>query len=284
MVQPRPTRRAALAPPRALRPACGRPTAVSISSTNINIMRRAAPRNVMNIADELQEAYVLDMPKFNDVTFGGVALGAALTPQKRGLPPPRTGRGRRLPSWTAALGRPKILLWIPFSTYMQILDTRWAILRKLAGKRTTYLAVGVPQRARARAMVRLVMVRLGMAANGRSSDASPRAAASRSSQRSAATGRSSCSACEASLDVRPYAAARLHFIITNDSHASTTDHATASDTIGITASAWVKILPKVGWSCPAERRKAGLETRGRQRAKLAPAAATSGRVPNSWRG
>ncbi len=66
-------------------------------------------------ADELEEAYVLTVPKIYDMTFGGVALGAALTLQKRGLPPPRTGRGRRLPLWTAASSRPNLPMVLPFS-------------------------------------------------------------------------------------------------------------------------------------------------------------------------
>ncbi len=81
----------------------------------------------MNFADKLEEAYVPNVMKLFDRSLGGVAPGVALTPQKRGLPPPRTGRGRRLPLWTAALGRPTLLLVLPISPCKKIIDALWTV-------------------------------------------------------------------------------------------------------------------------------------------------------------
>jgi hypothetical protein len=245
---------------------------------------RDAPRDATNFADELQEAYVLDTLKFNDRPLGGVALGAALTPQKRGLPPPRTGRGRRLPSWTAAPSRPKLLLGLPFSLCRQILDTWRAILETQISIGMRNLAVGGAQRARARAMVRIVMVRLGMEAQSRGRDTFSRAAASMPSRRSAATGRSSSSACVANLVMPRHGATRSYITITTAMYTLTTDRATAIDFVVFPTRAWVRIPPTVGLSCLAERVKAELETRDWRRVKLAPATAVSSLAPNSWDG
>ncbi len=86
-----------------------------------------------------------------------------------------------MPSWTAALGRPLFLLALLISICRKFIDALWTVLRNWTRVRKRNLAIGGAQRARARAMVRLGMVRLGMAA---------RAATSARGRRPAAAGRS----------------------------------------------------------------------------------------------
>jgi hypothetical protein len=74
----------------------------SVRSILIAISMRDSPLNVLHIVDKLNEAFAPIMQIFFDELAGGEAPGAALTSKKRGLPPPRKGRGRRLPLWTAA--------------------------------------------------------------------------------------------------------------------------------------------------------------------------------------
>ncbi len=189
-----------------------------------------------------------------------------------------------MPFWTAAWSRPKSLLGIPLSSYMQVLDTRLAMLETRIGMRTINLAVGGAPRARARAMVRIGMVRLGMEARGGGRDTSSRAAAAAPSRRSAATGRNSCSACAASLAMRRRAAARVYITIVNDWITLTKDYATTNDSIAIPTHVWTKIPPKAGLNRLAERAEAAREAVGWQRTRWASAMVRSSLEPNSWRG
>ncbi len=102
--------------------AYGQPAVLVIASLFITIV------GMTDFADTLEEAYVPNVVKLFDGSFGGVALRAALTPQKRGLPPPRTGRGRRLPFWTAAQGRPTLPLVLPISLYKEFINALWKTL------------------------------------------------------------------------------------------------------------------------------------------------------------
>ncbi len=121
--QPLPSRWSTAAPRGTLGAAYGLPAAKCIVSTFIVIVDKGY------FADKLVEAFVPNVREIVDMTLGGVAPGVALTPQKRGLPPPRTGRGRRLPIWTAALGRPTLFLVLPISLYKKIIDAPWTVLR-----------------------------------------------------------------------------------------------------------------------------------------------------------
>jgi hypothetical protein len=232
----------------------------------------------MNFVVTLQEAYEPDMLETIDISVGGAALGVALTPQKRGLPPPPKGRGRRLPFWTAARSRPKIFLGLPLSSCMQILDTRRVILETWIGMRTINLAVGGAPRARARAMVRV-----GMDAAGRGRGTSSVAAAAAPSRWSAATELNLCGACAATLARCRLAAVRhyivFHLTIANGGHILKTGD--ADDLITILIYVLASILSTKGQDRLTKSAEVTLEAEDWTSAKGDPVTARSGRAPSS---
>lgn len=81
--------------------------------------------HVPYIVNTRGEAYVPIAEKFL-VRFRGERLLVQLLPPKSAASPPqRTGRGRRLPTWTAALGRPLRLLVLLVSICKYFTDTLW---------------------------------------------------------------------------------------------------------------------------------------------------------------
>ncbi len=112
------------------------------------LRRRITPWFAMYFVDKLGKAYVLVMLKFDIRPHGGVAPGAALTPQKRGPSPPLTGREGRLPFWTAAPSRPLFLQVLPFSRCMKFLNALWAELKTWVFLRLGNVAIVGAQRAR----------------------------------------------------------------------------------------------------------------------------------------